>query len=275
MKVQILLATYNSQEFLKQLFDSLKAQTFQQWELLIKDDGSIDQTLEIIREYQFTDKRFKYLGSKSEANGAALNFMNLLNEAEADYFFFCDHDDVWLPDKIKKTLELLHSLSENNPDLPVIVHSDLIVVDKDFKIIDLSFWKYSGIKPTLLKGENISQVFNHVTGCTMAFNKNVKKIAFPYPKSIPMHDWWLVIQTLKYKGIIKELDEATILYRQHSSNEVGARNVNGNYFFRKIYGLKKTFSGHFIQMKFLKQIKGITPLQYYYYKIYYTLIRKF
>lgn len=274
MKIQLLLATYNSEKFLNELFDSLIGQTYSNWELLIKDDGSTDATLEIINNYLLKDIRFRYINTKSEGKGAAGNFMSLLKVADADYFFFCDHDDVWLPEKIEKTLSLLDKYSKENPSLPIIVHSDLFVVDQDLKMISESFWKSSGIKPKLLKGKNISQVFNHVTGCAMAFNKNVQTIAFPFTPDIPMHDWWLVIQTLRHGGLIKEINEPTILYRQHLSNEVGARTVKFSYFVKKIVDIKTTLKKQWIQIKFLRNIKGINFIQYYYYKIYYTFLRK-
>lgn len=274
MQISILLATYNSSRFLRAQLDSLFSQSFREWTLIIKDDGSTDDTLDIIKDYQ---KRFSeiILLEGSEKNvGAKESFMWLLKNTDADFYFFCDHDDIWLPNKVRDSLDLMIRTEETNPTDPIIIHSDLRVVDQDLLVISESFWKSSGIKPKKLENKNLIQVFNCVTGCTMLINKKVKLIAFPYPASIPMHDWWLAIVTLRNKGIIKHINEPTILYRQHGTNEVGARNINATYFIKKLQNISQTIEGHKEIIYFLKDIGGLNLLQYYYYKIKFTLQRK-
>ncbi|MCY0977110.1 glycosyltransferase family 2 protein [Chryseobacterium wangxinyae] len=274
MKVAVLLATYNSEKYLADLLDSLVDQTYRNWELTVKDDGSSDSTLSILADYQKRDHRINVLKSDEINLGPAITFMKLLSYVEADYYFFCDHDDVWLADKVQKTLVVLQECEKENPDIPIVVHTDLKVVNKDLHVINPSFWKSSGIKPYLLKKKGISEVFNFVTGCTMCFNRKIKEIVFPFPHNIPMHDWWITLCVIKHKGRVVEIEEPLILYRQHSHNEVGARQVGLKYFFLKLLNCHTTFKKQFEHIKFLKEINGLGVAGYYYYKIYYTLIRK-
>ncbi len=275
MKVSILLATYNSSRFLREQLDSLFSQTFKEWVLIVRDDGSTDDTAEIIKQYQRQYKQIKILQDADINVGPQESFMRLLKETDSDYYFFCDHDDIWLPNKVSDSLQLIITVENEHPGRPIIVHSDLKVVDENMQILSESFWKFSKINPNKLESKNLIQVFNCVTGCTMVFNKRVKELSIPYPPSIPMHDWWLAIITLQNQGIIKHITKPTILYRQHSKNEVGARNVNTSYFMKRIRNISYTFKGQKEIRNFLKAINGLNFIQYYYYKVLYTIQRNF
>jgi glycosyltransferase involved in cell wall biosynthesis len=272
-KLAILLATYNSQRFLKEQLDSLFSQTTDNWTLYIRDDGSNDSTLEIINNYKSKYSNIVLFEDSKTGLGAMKSFFTLLENVESDYYMFCDHDDVWLPNKVELSLQKLIQTELEHPGKPIIVHTDLKVVDGNLELISPSFWQMSAIKPNVIENENVIQVFNCVTGCTMIFNNSVKKISLPFVEEAPMHDWWIALQTLKNGGIIKNIQVATILYRQHGNNEVGARSVTFNYFVNKIKGIRKTVQGHSEHIKFLKKINGLNAVQYYYYKLYYTILR--
>lgn len=274
METSILLATYNSSVFLRNQLDSLYQQTDLDWELVIRDDGSSDDTLEIIREYQNRHDNIRLLTDERKGLGAMKSFMELLYQTESSYYFFCDHDDIWLPDKVKISRNLMEHEERESKEIPLIIHTDLIVVDQDLKTIHPSFWKSSGIKPKILNNKNFVQVFNFVTGCSMMFNNAAKQVSFPYPELTPMHDWWIAMQVLKNKGKVFHIEKPSILYRQHQGNEVGARKVNFNYFSKKIQNLSTTLKGHRQHIEFLKEAKGLNNFQYYFYKIIYTFIRK-
>ncbi len=274
MTVAILLATYNSEKFLKTQLDSILQQTCEDWRLYIRDDGSKDSTLLIINEYKSNDSRISLVNDSYSSLGPAKSFMKLLEDVEADYYMFADHDDYWLPTKVEESIAKLKTLELQFSQKPIIIHSDLFVVDQDLEIKQSSFWKSSGIKPNMLKNKNFVQVFNFVTGCTMIFNKKVKELVFPFPGTIPMHDWWLTIQVLRSGGIIEELEKPLIYYRQHGMNEVGAKNVNGKYFLNKLLNMKNTVKIQLDHVNFLKDISGLNIIQYYWYKLYYTFLRK-
>ncbi|SFA42233.1 Glycosyl transferase family 2 [Pedobacter suwonensis] len=272
--IVILMATYNSQQFLRPQLQSIVEQSFRDWKLYIRDDGSQDNTLEIIQDFVNKDERITLINDRQSNMGAARSFMLLLENIEADYFFFCDHDDFWLPEKVERSMLEMKKLERQHQQVPIIVHSDLYVVDHELNVVNQSFWKSSGIKPKFLAEKNIIQVFNCVTGCTMVFNKAARNCSLPYHSMAPMHDWWITIKVLQNKGIVFGIDDPLIYYRQHLSNVVGARNVNLQYFINKVLGLKTTLENQNKQIQFLKAIKGIGPFSYYYYKILYTLIRK-
>lgn len=274
MTVAILLATYNSEKFLKTQLDSILKQTYEDWRLYIRDDGSKDSTLLIINEYISNDSRISLVNDSYTSLGAAKSFMKLLEDVESDYYMFADHDDYWLPTKVEESIAKLKTLEVKFSQKPIIIHSDLFVVDQNLEIKQSSFWKSSGIKPNMLKNKNLVQVFNFVTGCTMIFNKKVKNLVFPFPDTIPMHDWWLTIQVLRSDGIIEELEKPLIYYRQHGMNEVGAKNVNGEYFLNKLLNMKNTVKIQLDHVNFLKDISGLNIIQYYWYKLYYTFLRK-
>lgn len=273
-KVSLLLATYNSERYLREQLDSLCNQSFSDWNLYIRDDGSTDNTLQIIEAYSQNDSRFSLLKDGLKNLGAAMSFMELLKNVESDYYFFCDHDDVWLTDKLMISLQKLQQEEAVNKDKALIVHSDLYVVDQNLQVVNNSFWKSSGIKPSILKNKNFVQVFNFVTGCTMGFNKKARDISLDFPENIPMHDWWITINVLRNGGQVIDIKEPLIYYRQHMSNEVGARNVDSHYFLNKIRNIRVTLHGHTTNLEFLKSINGLGYFRYYFIKIFYSIIRK-
>ena len=270
-KVVILLSTYNSSRFLKEQLDSIISQSYTNWELVIRDDGSIDNTIEIINEYKVKDSRIIFFTDDLKGLGASNSFMRLLQSQDSEFYMFCDHDDFWLPNKIEKSMNLI--LTQKN-DLPLIVHTDLFVVDEALNLISDSFWKTVGLKPKLICNKEMIQVFNCVTGCTMLLNNNAKKCSLPYNPNAPMHDWWIAMQVLLKGGKVLQIEEPLIKYRQHSNNAVGAKEVNFRYFFKRIKKIKNTINENLIKIKFLKEINGIGLSKYLFYKISYNVLRK-
>jgi glycosyltransferase involved in cell wall biosynthesis len=115
VSVQILLATYNGARFLREQLDSLFNQTFQDFTVLIRDDGSTDNTVQIIEEYnQKFPNKITLLEDSFKNVGATQNFGILLENATADYIFFCDQDDIWVKHKIEKSLQKIQSLENGN-----------------------------------------------------------------------------------------------------------------------------------------------------------------
>ena len=142
--ITILLATYNSGPYIREQIDSILAQTYSDWKLVVRDDLSTDNTVEIINEYicRYPDK-ISILDNHGESKRAYLNFVELLKNVESEYYMFCDHDDVWLPNKIDLSIQRMKEIEKQ--DIPVVVHTDMKVVDQDLNTINESFWKYSRI----------------------------------------------------------------------------------------------------------------------------------
>lgn len=232
--ISILLATYNGAAYLSEQLDSLFAQTNRDWRLLVRDDCSTDATAEILAAYQA-----KYPGIISIAPndgvrlGACRNFGMLLEYAEAPYVMFCDQDDVWLPDKIEVTLAAMKWLeAEYGTETPLLVHTDLKVVDERLCPLGNSLWQYMGSTPARLTGINRVLMQNFATGCTVMINRSLRDLANPVPDGARMHDWWFALVATAF-GKVTAVDGPTILYRQHGKNDSGAVHWN---FVREVIG---------------------------------------
>jgi len=246
-RIYILLATYNGEKYLREQLDSLFRQTYQNWILWIHDDNSEDNTVNIIKEYKkkYPDKII-FLDDNVSTGGAKENFAYLLNSIDDnfDYLMFCDQDDVWLEDKIEVTLNKMLELEKENPDKPILVHTDLKVVDDKLNIISDSMFKYQKVNLNNQYDLKKLVVENVVTGCTMMLNKKLVNIVKEIPKEAVMHDWWIAIMTLKMEGIIYFLNKSTVLYRQHSLNIVGARKIGFLYYFKKLLKVKSVLASY-------------------------------
>lgn len=224
--VDILMATYNGSKYLSEQINSIVNQTYKNWMLYIRDDGSDDDTLNIIKEFsdKYPDKIILIEDNKSGL-GAKNNFAELLLYSKNKYCMFCDQDDIWLNNKIEISINNMIS-AENlyGNRTPILVHTNLKVVDENLKILDNSYWKFQGLNGSNRKINKL-MVENNITGCTMIINKALKEKIVNIPKYAIMHDWWigLIASTL---GKIVPIQESTILYRQHGNNEVGAKNIN-------------------------------------------------
>lgn len=239
--VTVLLATYNGEKYLEEQLNSLIEQTYTDFRIVIRDDGSSDNTNEIISRYSsvFPDKII-VCPYTEPTRSAAGNFFKLIEMYDDNYIMLCDQDDRWLPDKIEKTLSAMQTAEEKyGADTPILVHTDLFVADEKLRVTANSFIKYQG-----LSSDNTSLnrllMQNSVTGCTTMFNRALKEKLFILPKVTAMHDWWLALIASAF-GEIEFLNEPTILYRQHGNNEVGAKDYRSlSFLMGKLKNLKKT-----------------------------------
>lgn len=219
--LDILMATYNGEKYIRQQIESIINQTVTDWNLYIHDDGSKDRTVAVIKT--FDDRRIHFIDDTIYFGNSSLNFLHLINYVESNYFCFSDQDDFWFPDKIEKTLALLKKIENGDQTLPACVGTDLKVADANLNILNESFYDYA----KLLKNADFNSLLleNDFTGCTMCMNKAV----IPYLKAIKkddsfkivQHDW-LVALICAADGKIAQLNEQTMFYRQHQNNVVGA-----------------------------------------------------
>lgn len=225
-KIDILLSTYNGERFLEEQINSILAQTYTDWRLLIRDDGSKDTTAAIIEKYavQYPDK-ITWINKDNVCNvGVIKSFEELMCASDADYFMFCDQDDVWLPFKVAETLEKLQSIEqEKGADCPVVVHTDLQVVDGELNKLHDSMFAISKSLPQIIHARiQYALLCNCITGCTLMGNKKAKENALPFPSFIEMHDSWVARKVWLDGGKVDTLFKPTMLYRQHGYNVVGA-----------------------------------------------------
>lgn len=274
-KVAILLATYNGEEYLDEQLNSLTSQTYTDWTLFVRDDCSTDRTVEILMRFkeEFPQKVVTVPNNNTNL-GAKESFVELLKQANAEYYMFCDQDDVWLPEKINDSLIQIEKIAESNPELPVLCFCDAVVTDEKLNTIATSFWKLTRVDPFELKKGKMFEIFNCAPGCTMIINQSLKNEVLPFPEKAPMHDWWISIVAQR-KGIVYPINEAHILYRQHNSNTIGAEHIKNSYFLKKLYRVSVVLANQRNHLEFLKEINGMRPLEFYLSKLRYTVRRIF
>ena len=223
--VDILVAVYNGEKYLKAQLESVINQTYKEFNIIIRDDGSTDSSLDIIKEFKSLYPEKVQIIEGKPSKSAKNNFFELMNYAASDYIMFCDQDDIWLENKVELTLSKMKEAEDLNvKTTPVLCHTDLTVVDKDLNTIHPSFYKMQkfDISKTTL---NRALVQNIVTGCTVMINKPLLNLAKgTNAEDIIMHDWWLFLIASAF-GKVEVVNTPTILYRQHESNQLGAKRI--------------------------------------------------
>lgn len=236
-KIEILLATYNGAAYLAEQLDSLLNQTYPDFHILVRDDGSRDETPAILHWYSTNyPDQITLLSGGSPSNGPIGNFSSLLAASTAPYVMLCDQDDVWQPDKLSRSLEKMHELEkQHTSNIPLLVHTDLEVVDQNLNPIAPSFFAFSGLNAGRDAFHQLL-VQNIITGCTTLYNRALVDVATPIPPGALMHDWWIAL-VASGLGEIGLLPQTTVRYRQHGRNALGANRFNLSYIIRKAKGL--------------------------------------
>ena len=208
-KVQILMSTYNGQTYLKKQIESILAQTYPNIELSIRDDGSKDRTVEILKEYE---QRYENINVVLEKNiGVTASFFSLIEKSNSDYIAFADQDDIWLPQKIEVAVQKLEKREK-----PALYACNKVLIDKNDDII-----KENNKREKQPSFSN-ALVESICTGCTIVMNKRlVDLIKGHIPDQAVLHDWWCYLLSAYIGDVIYD-KEAYIWYRQHGGNVVGA-----------------------------------------------------
>lgn len=223
--VEILLGAHDGERYLAAQLDSILAQTYEDWRLTIRDDGSGDGTLAVAEEYARRHPDRITVSTRPTASGsAARNFLELVAASTGRWVMLADQDDVWLPDKIAVTLERMTALEASlGPGVPALVHTDLSVTDADLTVVEPSM-----VRSQVLEGAETRLaslvIQNPVTGCTVMVNRALADRVGPPFDGVAMHDWWLAVLAAAFGGLAF-VDRPTVLYRQHGANTVGARSA--------------------------------------------------
>ena len=267
--LNILLATYNSEKYIREQLDSLLAQTYQNWRLVVRDDLSTDHTLDVVNEYvsRYPEK-ISILNNEGKSLRAYLNFYEMLSKVESDYYMFCDHDDVWVPNKIELSMARMKEVEREG--IPVIVHTDMKVVDQNLNTLAESFWHYSKLLPEHTEFKELV-LCNSVNGCTMLFNRKAREVALPHVGHTTMHDMLVTQSVAANGGIISPINEPTVLYRQHIDNVVGAHERNKNFYMKKLIKLRQTIKDNYQNWYLSQQISHYSYASYWWIKLKVTL----
>lgn len=209
--ISVCMATYNGGKYIREQIDSILPQLSSTDELIISDDGSTDDTVKIIQSYNNPIiKLFQFQRNKTgltPVQMATTNFENALKQAKGDVIFLSDQDDVWLPEKVQKSLYYLY---ECNYDY---IESSCYVVDSDLK----------NPHPSSVECKNFNKWFSifgyaPFRGCLSAFKRHVLEVALPFPKNLQSHDRWIAwVACFKFNSKII-IPERLIKYRRHSDN---------------------------------------------------------
>lgn len=218
--ISVCMATYNGEKYIKDQLDSILSQLGGNDEIIISDDGSKDNTVKYIQEYN--DERIKLI-SNTLRKGVTGNFENSLNHCNGDVIFLSDQDDVWLPNKIVTCMDVL-----NKCDLVV---TNCIVVDDELNIINDSYFKLVNSNKGFLK--NIFR--SSYLGCCLAFKKEILSKVLPIPTKLELyHDWWIgFITDSCYKT--EFIQTPLMLFRRHSFNTSPTTLKSSFSFWKKVF----------------------------------------
>ncbi len=239
-KVDILVATYNGSKYIVELLQSLSCQTYQNISILVSDDGSSDNTLDLIRKHSLEDPRV-VICDEVKKGGVVNNFNAALKHSKSNFIMFCDQDDFWHDNKVEI---MLRNIIENERDingvkLPCLGFSDLKLVNENRNIIYPSFYQFNNLNP--LNNKEIPYLLwkSSVYGCTIIMNRQLYLLSPMIPLQASMHDHWYAFLACIF-GKIFYVDTALIEYRQHALNVVGSHSRS---FASRIKRFSKTMSG--------------------------------
>jgi hypothetical protein len=221
----ILLATYNGEKYLPKLLDSLESQTDSNWILLIRDDGSTDQTMERLKNFASVQPKIRLIKDDLGRLGVTKGFEQLMCSAQrqgANFFAFCDQDDVWVPEKLARLRTALIDDNQADELIPALAYSDLAVVNEILEPLSHSFFNMNGSGEAWRAPSYWVLSHNLVPGCAMLGNRSLLDRCVPFPYEVVIHDWW-VLQCATSMGHVVVIDQPLILYRQHGMNTIGAQ----------------------------------------------------
>jgi glycosyltransferase involved in cell wall biosynthesis len=249
-RVDVLLSTFNGARFLSEQIQSVLNQNSPPFRLLIRDDGSSDDTPRRIAEFASrSGGQIVLIDQGGPHRGACMSFARLLEATDANYAMLCDQDDFWFADKIALSLQKIRECEQRlSPEVPILVHTDLIVADAALRPKHGSLWAYQGLNP--LRGHALNRLLtqNVVTGCASIMNRALLRKALPIPPQAIIHDWWLAL-VASALGRLEIIPQPSMLYRQHANNFVGASRYGFHRGIRRLLhllqgrGLNAGFSG--------------------------------
>jgi hypothetical protein len=214
----VILAVFNGQTYLPEMLDSLLSQTTRDFNVLVRDDGSRDKSLEILESYKprFDGRLSVITGEPS--GSATTNFGILMRETKADYALLADQDDVWKPEKVELTLRSLKEAeAKYGRSTPIYFATDIAVVNKDLELISASYWKWKRLRPSMMSNLSQSLICVPTQGMASGLNRALLDLANPVAEKAISHDWWAQLIAAAMGKVICD-PTVTALYRVHGGN---------------------------------------------------------
>ncbi len=226
-RIDILLATYNGSKYLPEQLNSILSQSYKNINVIIRDDGSSDNTVDIIKEYEQEDNRVRLLNDNLGNLGFVRNFEELMKHSDAEYIMFSDQDDVWYKNKVEISyLEIKKIEGEYGCKVPTLVHTNSRILNFEVKTTKKFISNYA-------KNYSFENSFFNffVQGSTMIINKYLKEESLPFSEYVYLHDRYLHL-VAEFIGIRRYIDIPTMDYRQHLNNEIGSKSES---IFKRLY----------------------------------------
>lgn len=221
--VCILMAVRNGAKYLPAQLQSLADQTHRAWHLIVSDDGSSDDSLDILRAFAAQGHEVTILEGPQQ--GSAANFLSLVQRmpqvvSGPSWLAFSDQDDVWLPDRLAAGLA---ALADAGPARPALFCSRLMITDAGLapRRLSIARPKPPGFRNALVQ--------NIASGNTSLFNPAATRLlceAATETACVVMHDWWAYQLVTGAGGQVVHDDRALVLYRQHDENFIGSNDTN-------------------------------------------------
>lgn len=235
--IDILLAAYNGEAYIKEQLLSILHQSRRDFRILIRDDVSSDRTVSIVKkvlEEEGETERAVIISDGKASGSAKNNFIRLIKLQDAEYVMFSDQDDIWERDKILDSMQLMERAEKKyGKETPILVHTDLYVMDQEGKIVSDSLIEYmklprkDSLKNLLLQ--------NSVTGCTVLLNHAAAELLKQAEETdaFVIHDHFAAVLIALFGRVIC-LKKPEVRYRQHAGNVIGASNAGSfQYMFRR------------------------------------------
>lgn len=204
--ISVCMTTYNGEKYLAEQIESILKNLTPKDELIISDDGSKDQTLKIINNYQKNDSRIRLV--KGPHKGLVKNFENAIRCSKGEYIFLSDQDDIWSSNKVTAVMKCFKTTNAT-----LIVH-DCQIIDENQNIIAPSFFKLRSSRPGVIH----NLIKNSYIGCCMAFKRELINVALPIPSKVHWHDEWLGLVNDKIFNKTFFLPKILFSYRRHGDN---------------------------------------------------------
>lgn len=218
--ISVCLATYNGCKYIREQLESILPQLSEDDEIIVSDDVSSDNTVEVIQS--LNDQRIVVVKNNGP-HGFVKNFENVLKYIHGDFVFFSDQDDIWTPDKVKKSLNYLQKYD-------LIVHNALLV-DANGCSLGKTYFEclHQGC------GFWMNWWKNRFLGCCMVMKRNIIEYSLPFPQNTQGHDYWIGMLALAAKYKVGFVDDVLLLYRRHGNNLSPSSEKSNNSLFYKIF----------------------------------------
>lgn len=236
--ISVCIPTFNGKKYIKKQLNSILNQSTAVDEIIISDDSSTDNTIEIIKSYN--DSRIRIIENQ-KFKSPIFNLENALKHSKGDYIFLADQDDIWERNKV----EVMMNRLQNHQ----LVVSDGYIIDEEGEILENSIFKLYNSKQGFVK----NLIKNSYMGCCMAFDRQLLNYVLPFPKGIAMHDLWIGLNAEIFFSVYF-CDEKLLSYRRHADNKTPLNHKDNNHslFYKLAYRLTILYllGWNFINKKF-------------------------